>query len=69
MCLQTVEDKLNRNQYKSASDCIEDIQLIFDNCRAYNPVSFLNVLINLKSFVIFYRYINTKDKNYKNLDK
>ena len=50
MCLQTVEDKLNRNRYKSASDRIEDIQLIFDNCHAYNPVVFIIILFKFIKF-------------------
>jgi hypothetical protein len=36
MDLSTVKTKLAENRYSSVQDCLNDIQLIWDNCRAYN---------------------------------
>jgi len=36
MDLGTVKRKLERNQYKTAKDCAEDIRLIWTNCKTYN---------------------------------
>ena len=33
----TMEHKLNTNQYTSLNAFLEDAQLVFDNCRLYNP--------------------------------
>lgn len=33
----TMEDKLETNQYSNLDAFVEDIQLVFDNCRIYNP--------------------------------
>jgi len=33
----TMEDKLEMNQYSNLDAFVEDIQLVFDNCRIYNP--------------------------------
>ena len=33
----TMEDKLERNQYSNLDVFVEDVQLVFDNCRIYNP--------------------------------
>jgi hypothetical protein len=35
--LSTMEHKLETNQYSSLRGFIDDAQLIFDNCRLYNP--------------------------------
>ncbi|KAL9940700.1 hypothetical protein V8E36_000188 [Tilletia maclaganii] len=37
MDLSTMENKLEMNQYASIDDLVVDAQLIFDNCRRYNP--------------------------------
>lgn len=37
MDLGTMETKLENNQYKHVDDLVADAQLVFDNCRAYNP--------------------------------
>lgn len=37
MDLGTMESKLENNQYKHVDDLVADAQLVFDNCRAYNP--------------------------------
>jgi len=36
MDLGTVKRKLERNQYKNASECADDIRLIWKNCKTYN---------------------------------
>jgi len=36
MDLGTVKRKLERNQYKTAKECAEDIRLIWTNCKTYN---------------------------------
>lgn len=36
MDLGTVKRKLERNQYKTAKECSEDIRLIWTNCKTYN---------------------------------
>jgi histone acetyltransferase len=33
----TMEHKLTTNQYTSLDAFLEDAQLVFDNCRLYNP--------------------------------
>lgn len=43
MDLGTVQTKLNNGQYLYVEDMIDDIQLIWDNCKLYNsPGSVLN---------------------------
>jgi len=37
MDLSTMEHKLETNQYKTVDAFIADAQLVFDNCRLYNP--------------------------------
>ncbi|KAK0568064.1 histone acetyltransferase [Tilletia horrida] len=37
MDLSTMESKLENNQYAFIEDLVADAQLIFDNCRRYNP--------------------------------
>jgi len=37
MDLSTMEHKLETNQYSSLRGFIDDAQLVFDNCRLYNP--------------------------------
>lgn len=39
LCLdfEMMEHKLETNQYKTTEEFIADVQLIFDNCRSYNP--------------------------------
>lgn len=37
MDLSTMETKLEKNQYASLEDLLHDANLIFDNCRLYNP--------------------------------
>lgn len=37
--LSTMETKLENNQYSIVDDLVKDAQLIFDNCRTYNPAS------------------------------
>lgn len=37
MDFSTMEHKLNTNQYSNMKTFIDDTQLIFDNCRLYNP--------------------------------
>ncbi|KAF8973092.1 hypothetical protein BDZ97DRAFT_1648754 [Flammula alnicola] len=39
MDLSTVEHKISTNQYKTFDSFVDDVQLIFDNCRLYNPES------------------------------
>lgn len=36
MDLGTVKRKLERNQYKNAKECAEDIRQIWTNCKTYN---------------------------------
>ncbi|KDN38459.1 Bromodomain-domain-containing protein [Tilletiaria anomala UBC 951] len=39
MDLSTMETKLENNKYDTLDDFLKDAQLIFDNCRIYNPPS------------------------------
>ncbi len=39
MDLSTMESKLENNQYANVDELTADAQLIFDNCRSYNPAS------------------------------
>ena len=36
MDLGTVKKNLKNNKYKYIEDCLNDIQLIWDNCKIYN---------------------------------
>ena len=36
MDLGTVKKNLKNNKYKYIEDCLNDIQLIWDNCKKYN---------------------------------
>ena len=36
MDLSMIERKLNRNEYKSREEFIQDFQLMFANCETYN---------------------------------
>ena len=38
MCLQTIGEKLQNNQYESVDECCDDFQLMIDNCCKYNGV-------------------------------
>jgi len=35
--LNTVKNKLNENKYNSIQECLNDIQLIWDDCKTFNP--------------------------------
>ena len=39
MCMETIGNKLKNQQYEHTGECIEDFELMFDNCFTYNPVS------------------------------
>lgn len=36
MDLGTVKKKLNMNMYETVEDCLSDIQLTWQNCKAFN---------------------------------
>jgi hypothetical protein len=36
MDLGTVKKNLTLGNYQTVEDCLDDIQLIWDNCKAYN---------------------------------
>jgi len=37
MDLRTIERKVSHNEYKTLEDFVDDVQLVFDNARLYNP--------------------------------
>ncbi|WFD36410.1 histone acetyltransferase [Malassezia cuniculi] len=39
MDLSTMESKMENNQYATVDDMVKDAQLVFDNCKLYNPAS------------------------------
>lgn len=39
MDLSTMESKMENNQYSIVDDMVKDAQLVFDNCKLYNPAS------------------------------
>ena len=45
MDLGTVEKKLNDNKYRTVEEFIDDVQLIWDNCKAYNEAGSVNIYI------------------------
>lgn len=51
--LSTMEHKLETNQYASLRGFIDDAQLIFDNCRLYNPEGsvYAKTAIKLEKFL------------------
>ena len=36
MDLGSVKKNLKNNKYKSVEECLNDVQLIWDNCKTYN---------------------------------
>ena len=34
-----MESKMENNQYQTIDDMVKDAQLVFDNCKLYNPAS------------------------------
>lgn len=36
MDLGTIQLKLNNNAYKTVEECLDEIALIWDNCKLYN---------------------------------
>jgi len=36
---KTIQQKIDLNEYKSFDAFVDDVQLVFDNCRQYNPES------------------------------
>ena len=43
MDLGTVKKNLKANKYKFVEDCLNDIQLIWDNCKQYNAEGSVNI--------------------------
>ena len=58
MDLGTVNSKLNDGQYLYVEDMIDDIQLIWDNCKTYNLAGSVNSLLKNSGFII-------QQKNFK----
>lgn len=61
MDLATCKKKLASHQYKSAEECCDEIQLIWDNCKKYNAegsviiiILFLNQYKNLNNILYIY---------------
>ncbi len=51
MDLSTVSRKLREEKYNFVEEVLDDIQLIWDNCKAYNQsgsVSFSNIAVDLQ---------------------
>ena len=42
MDLGTVNQKLKDERYQAVEDVFDDIQLIWDNCKTYNPSGSVN---------------------------
>ena len=63
MDLGTVQKKLNEGEYLYVQDMIDDIQLIWDNCKTYN----------VAGSVIFWFYQNSgfmyQQKNWKRISR
>ena len=51
MDLSTIKKKLKSSKYKIINDFIDDIQLIWDNCKLYNQEGSVN-LLNNSSYLI-----------------
>lgn len=47
MDLGTVSNKLRENRYENVEEVFDDLQLIWDNCKMYNPSTsvFLGVML------------------------
>lgn len=52
MDLGTVSSKLNSGEYLYVEDMIDDIQLIWDNCKTYNLPGSVFILLSLSGFII-----------------
>ena len=52
MDLGTVNTKLNDGQYLYVEDMIDDIQLIWDNCKTYNLAGSVSFLLRNSGFTI-----------------
>lgn len=44
MNLLKVQDKLKAREYRAVEEVLDHIQLIWDNCKAYNPEGPFNIL-------------------------
>ena len=53
MDLSTMESKLENNQYNTVDDLVQDAQLVFDNCKLYNPASspYAKCAVKLEKFL------------------
>ncbi|KOS15680.1 histone acetyltransferase gcn5 [Malassezia pachydermatis] len=53
MDLSTMETKLENNQYETVDDMVKDAQLVFDNCKLYNPASspYAKCAVKLEKFL------------------
>ncbi|CAD8092949.1 unnamed protein product [Paramecium sonneborni] len=60
MDLGTVQQKLNNNLYKTVEECLDEIQLIWDNCKLYNGSTSWITKIAEKLERLFKKYV----KNY-----
>jgi hypothetical protein len=43
MDMSTIKKKLNNSKYNTLQEVIDDIQLIWDNCRLYNIEGSVNI--------------------------
>ena len=62
MDLSTVMDKLNEEKYELIEECLDDIQMIWDNCKSYNQKGCVIYLLNFSGSTLLLR-------NCKNLSK
>lgn len=45
MDLSTIHRKLREQRYRTVEEVLDDIQLIWDNCRCYNPTNSVKIII------------------------
>ena len=54
MDLGTVIQKMKDDRYETVEDVLDDIQLIWDNCKTYNPPNTVRIL-SLSGFITSHR--------------
>ena len=67
MDLGTVKKNLKNNKYKTVEEALNDIQLIWGNCKTYNAEGSVNDYTNVIVEIIFYSGFGNKLINWKNI--
>ena len=59
MDLGTVKKRLDNNYYWCSQECIDDVELMFQNCYRYNKAGEVKLKKNLEYFVLIDQFFRT----------